>query len=537
GGNVGRNTTIIRSNYMHDDNALFSEFGMDLWRRMSQDLNYNVMFSPRGIINLAHSDAQMNTYARRGNSMRLNGIDAVLLNREEVKEIIPMADFSENVRFPIFGGLMQPSAGTARHDAVAWGYARQADDMGVDIIQNCEVIGFDVSAGKINGVRTSRGDIKAKKIGLCVAGSTNILAEKLNMTLPIETHLLQACVSEPVKPVLDKVVTFGAGHFYISQSDKGEMVMGGDLDGYNSYAQRGNLPTLQHVLTEGIAMMPFLSKLKMLRTWGGIMDMSMDGSPIIDKTHIEGLYLNCGWCYGGFKATPASGWTFAHTIAQDRVHQLNADGKQKISLGRGLARSDVNVIMFDEPLTVIDPHLKWVLRSKLKELHQKIKRTMIYVTHDQTEALTFADQVVVMHEGQIVQTGTPVELFEKPKHTFVGHFIGSPGMNILPCKIDNGLVFVDNTNIEISNSKLNNTSYSKVELGIRPEFISFDKKGLPVKVTNVSHTGKNNIIETESDGGKIKLITKASEKIPEGPTFLTFKKDYTYVYKDDWIVE
>ncbi len=324
GGNVGRNTTIIRSNYMHDENGLFSEFGMDLWRKMSQDLNYNVMFSPRGIINLAHSDAQMNAYARRGNSMRLNGIDAVLLNREQVREIIPMADFSENVRFPIFGGLMQPSAGTARHDAVAWGYARQADSMGVDIIQNCEVTGFDVVAGKIKGIRTSRGNIKAKKVGICVAGSTNILAEKLNMTLPIETHLLQACVSEPVKPVLDNVVTFGAGHFYVSQSDKGEMVMGGDLDGYNSYAQRGNLPTLQHVLTEGIAMMPFLSKLKMLRTWGGIMDMSMDGSPIIDKTHIEGLYLNCGWCYGGFKATPASGWTFAHTIAQDRVHELNA---------------------------------------------------------------------------------------------------------------------------------------------------------------------------------------------------------------------
>ncbi len=194
----------------------------------------------------------------------------------------------------------------------------------VDIIQNCEVTGFDVSNGKILGIRTSKGNIKAKKIGLCVAGSTNVLAEKLNMTLPIETHLLQACVSEPIKPILDNVVTFGAGHFYCSQSDKGEMVMGGDLDGYNSYAQRGNLPTLQHVLTEGIAMFPFLSKLKMLRTWGGIMDMSMDGSPIIDKTHIEGLYLNCGWCYGGFKATPASGWTFAHTIAQDRPHELNS---------------------------------------------------------------------------------------------------------------------------------------------------------------------------------------------------------------------
>ena len=250
------------------------------------------MFSPRGIINLAHSDAQMNAYARRGNSMRLNGIDAVLLDREEVKKKVPVLDFSDNVRFPIFGALMQPSAGTARHDAVAWGYARQADSMGVDIIQHCEVTGFDISNGKMQGIKTSRGDIKTKKVGLCVAGSTSILAEMLNMTLPIETHLLQACVSEPIKPILDHVVTFGAGHFYCSQSDKGEMVMGGDLDGYNSYAQRGNLPTLQHVLTEGIAMFPFLSKLNMLRTWGGIMDMSMDGSPIIDKTHIAGLYLS-----------------------------------------------------------------------------------------------------------------------------------------------------------------------------------------------------------------------------------------------------
>ena len=325
GGNIGRNTTIIRSNFMYDANARFNEFGMDLWRNMSQELNFNVMFSPRGIVNLAHSDAQMNAYARRGNSMRLNGIDAELLNRDQIKKMIPMADFSDDVRYPIFGGLAQPSAGTARHDAVAWGYARQADSMGVDIIQNCEVTGFDVEAGKIKGVRTSRGNIKTKKIGLCVAGSSNVLAEQLNMTLPIETHLLQACVSEPVKPILDGVVTFGAGHFYISQSDKGEMVMGGDLDGYNSYAQKGNLPTIQHVLTGGIALFPFLSSLKMLITWGGIMDMSMDGSPIIDKTHIDGLYLNCGWCYGGFKSVPASGWTFAHTIAQDRIHELNSE--------------------------------------------------------------------------------------------------------------------------------------------------------------------------------------------------------------------
>ena len=325
GGNVGRNTTILRSNYMFDSNAHFYEFGMKLWETLSQELNYNVMYSPRGIINLAHSDAQMNAYARRGNSMRLNGIDAILLGRDDLKKMIPFADFSETCRFPIHGGLMQPRGGTARHDAVAWGYARQADSMGVDIIQNCEVTGFDVNNGKIEGVQTSRGNIKTKKVGLCVAGSTTLLADMLNMRLPIEAHVLQACVSEPVKPLLHNVVTFGAGHFYCSQSDKGEMVMGGDLDGYNSYAQRGNMPMIQHVLTGGLAVFPNFSRLKMLRTWGGIMDMSMDGSPIIDKTHIEGGYLNCGWCYGGFKATPSSGFVFAHTIAQDQVHELNSD--------------------------------------------------------------------------------------------------------------------------------------------------------------------------------------------------------------------
>ena len=325
GGNVGRNTTILRSNYMFDSNAHFYEFGMKLWETLSQELNYNVMYSPRGIINLAHSDAQMNAYARRGNSMRLNGIDAILLGRDDLKKMIPFADFSETCRFPIHGGLMQPRGGTARHDAVAWGYARQADSMGVDIIQNCEVTGFDVNNGKIEGVQTSRGNIKTKKVGLCVAGSTTLLADMLNMRLPIEAHVLQACVSEPVKPLLHNVVTFGAGHFYCSQSVKGEMVMGGDLDGYNSYAQRGNMPMIQHVLTGGLAVFPNFSRLKMLRTWGGIMDMSMDGSPIIDKTHIEGVYLNCGWCYGGFKATPSSGFVFAHTIAQDQVHELNSD--------------------------------------------------------------------------------------------------------------------------------------------------------------------------------------------------------------------
>ena len=220
----------------------------------------------------------------------------------------------------------------------------------------------------------------------------------------------------------------------------------------------------------------------------------------------------------------------------NRASGLTADGKQKISLGRGLVRSDVNVIMFDEPLTVIDPHLKWILRSKLKELHQKINRTMIYVTHDQTEALTFADQVVVMHEAEIVQTGTPVELFEKPKHTFVGHFIGSPGMNILPCKIDNGNISINGKKIEAKvNLKENN--FSKTEVGIRPEFIEFNKDGLPVKILKVSNTGRHKIVDTESESGKIKVIAKSSDDIPSGSAFLNFNKDYTYVYGDNWIIE
>ena len=220
----------------------------------------------------------------------------------------------------------------------------------------------------------------------------------------------------------------------------------------------------------------------------------------------------------------------------NRASGLTADGKQKISLGRGLVRSDVNVIMFDEPLTVIDPHLKWILRSKLKELHQKINRTMIYVTHDQTEALTFADQVVVMHEAEIVQVGTPVELFEKPKHTFVGHFIGSPGMNILPCKIDNGNISINGNKIE-TKANIKGNSFSKTEVGIRPEFVEFNKEGLPVKILKVSNTGRHKIIDTESESGKIKVIAKPSDEIPSGSAFLNFNKDYTYVYGDNWIIE
>ena len=324
GGNTGRNTTIVRSNYMLDENALFYEKSLKLWEQLSHELNFNVMFSQRGVLNLAHSDSQMDAVTRRGNTMRLNGIDAELLNREQIEKMLPYVDFSDNARFQIKGGLLQKRGGTARHDAVAWGFARAADQLGVDIIQNCEVTGFKMKGNVINSVETSKGTIDCGKVGFAVAGSTGHLASKLGMKLPIESHVLQAFVSEPLKPIIDNVVTFGAGHFYISQSDKGGLVFGGDIDMYNSYAQKGNLPLIEDVVTAGLAMIPGLSRLRIVRHWGGVMDMSMDGSPIIGKSPIDNLYLNCGWCYGGFKATPGSGWVFAHTIANDAPHELNA---------------------------------------------------------------------------------------------------------------------------------------------------------------------------------------------------------------------
>jgi sarcosine oxidase subunit beta len=324
GGNTGRNTTIIRSNYMIDGNTAFYEHSMKLWEGMSRDLNFNVMYSPRGQLNLGHSPAQMDALARRGNIMRMNGIDAELLSREDVQARVPILDYSDHARFPIHGGLWQQRAGTARHDAVAWGYARGADARGVDIIQNCEVIGYIREQGRIVGVETTRGPIRAKKVGLAVAGHTGQLAAKAGLRLPIETHILQAFVTEAIKPVIDCVVAFGAVHFYISQSDKGGLVMGGDLDGHNSYGQRGDLPVVEETMAAAKALVPLVSRLQLLRHWAGVMDMTMDGSPIICKAPVDGLYINGGWCYGGFKATPASGWCFAHTIANDRPHALNA---------------------------------------------------------------------------------------------------------------------------------------------------------------------------------------------------------------------
>lgn len=321
GGNVGRNTTIVRSNYMLPGNIPFYEMALKLWEGLEGDINYNAMVSQRGVLNLYHSDGQRDAFARRGNAMRIHGIDAELLDREAVRKMVPFLDF-DNGRFPIHGGLLQKRGGTVRHDAVAWGYARAADARGVDIIQNCEVKGFRVVDGTVVGVETTRGFIGTKKIGVAVAGNSSRVAAMAGLKLPIESHVLQAFVTEGLKPFIDGVVTFGAGHFYISQSDKGGLVFGGDLDGYNSYAQRGNLPVVEDVCEGGMALMPRIGRVRLLRSWGGIMDMSMDGSPIIDRTPIQGLYFNGGWCYGGFKATPASGMCFAHLIATDRSHDL-----------------------------------------------------------------------------------------------------------------------------------------------------------------------------------------------------------------------
>jgi sarcosine oxidase subunit beta len=323
-GNAGRNTTIIRSNYLLPGNNPFYEWSMKLWEGLEQDLNYNAMVSQRGVLNLYHSDAQGDAYARRGNAMRMHGVDAELLDTAGVRRMLPFLDF-DNARFPVLGGLLQRRGGTARHDAVVWGYARAASDLGVDIIQNCEVTGFVREGGRIVGVQTTRGTIRAAKTGIAVAGNTSRVAALAGLRLPIESHVLQAFVSEAIKPFIDCVVTAGAGHFYMSQSDKGGLVFGGDIDGYNSYAQRGNLPTVESVCAGGMALIPSMGRVRMLRSWGGIMDMSMDGSPIIDRTPIEGLYLNAGWCYGGFKATPASGWCFAHLLANDQAYPVARD--------------------------------------------------------------------------------------------------------------------------------------------------------------------------------------------------------------------
>ncbi|MEM1149019.1 MAG: sarcosine oxidase subunit beta family protein [Pseudomonadota bacterium] len=320
-GNIGRNTTIIRSNYLLEGNQPFYELSLKLWEGLEQDFNYNAMISQRSILNIIHSDAQRDAFVRRGNAMRLSGADAEIWDLETLRARCPYLDY-DNARFPIQGAICQPRGGTVRHDAVAWGYARGADRRGVDLIENCEVTGFQMENGRCLGVETTRGAIRARKVAVCVAGSSSRVMAQAGMRLPIESHVLQAFVSEGLKPVLPGVITFGAGHFYVSQSDKGGLVFGGDIDGYNSYAQRGNLPVLHDVCEGGMALMPMIGQARVLRMWGGVMDMSMDGSPFIDRTGVDGLYINAGWCYGGFKATPASGWCYAHLLATDQPHEV-----------------------------------------------------------------------------------------------------------------------------------------------------------------------------------------------------------------------
>ena len=322
GGNTGRNTTIIRSNYMWDESAAIYEHALKLWEGLSQDLNFNVMFSQRGVLTLSHSEHELKQMSRRVHAIRLNGIDSDILLPTEIKKLVPTININPNIRYPVMGGFLQRRAGTARHDAVAWGYARAADELGVDIVQNCEVTGLRSIGAKITGIETTKGYIKTPKVGCVVAGHSSVLADMANIRLPIASRPLQALVSEPIKPILDTVIMSNAVHMYISQSDKGEIVLGAGVDKYNSYAQTGSWPIPEHMVAAAVDLFPFLSQLRMLRQWGGIVDTCPDASPIISKTDIKGLYFNCGWGTGGFKATTGSGHVFADLIANDRPNKI-----------------------------------------------------------------------------------------------------------------------------------------------------------------------------------------------------------------------
>ncbi len=324
GGNTGRNTTVVRSNYLYPESARFYDFSLRLYEGLSRELNYNVMLSQRGVLTLAHSRHDIDLQRRWVNAMRFNGIDSEVLSLAQVRHAVPALNYSGEARYPVMGGFLQKRAGTARHDAVAWGYARAADGLGVDIIQNCEVTGFLLEAGRVRGVQTTRGDIRSDTVGLAVAGHSTVLAQKAGFRLPINSYSLQAMVTEPVKPVLDTVVLSPAAGIYVSQSDKGELVIGGGLDAYTSYAQRGNLPTIEHVVGGLVELFPAFSRLRLLRHWSGVVDMVPDSSPIVGRSPVEGLYLNCGWGTGGFKAIPAGGFCFAHTLARHEPHPLTA---------------------------------------------------------------------------------------------------------------------------------------------------------------------------------------------------------------------
>ena len=324
GGNIARNTTIIRSNYLRDESAAIYEKSLLLWEGLSRELNFNIMLSQRGVLNLAHNEHDVREGRRRVNANRLNGVDAEWLDAEGVKAFCPLIDISPTARYPIRGATLQRRGGVARHDAVAWGYARAADSLGVDIVQHCEVTGIRSDGARVAGVETTRGFIGARKVALVAAGHSSVLAAMAGLRLPIESRPLQAMVSEPLKPVLNCVVMSGAVHAYVSQSDKGELVLGAGVDAFNSYGQRGGLHVLEDLSSALLQLFPVFSRVRMMRSWGGIVDICPDASPIISRTPVEGLYINCGWGTGGFKATPGSGWTFAHTVARDEPHPLNA---------------------------------------------------------------------------------------------------------------------------------------------------------------------------------------------------------------------
>lgn len=324
GGNTARNTTIVRSNYLCNESAALYEHSLKLWEGLTRDLNFNVMLSQRGVLNLAHNLSDVREARRRVFANRLNGIDAEWLSPEEVKRVCPILNIDNTARYPVCGATYQPRGGTARHDAVAWGYARAADAYGVDIIQNCEVTGFTIKQNRILGLETTRGKITANKVGIVAAGSNTLVAEMAGVRLPIQSHPLQALVSEPVKPIHNCVVMSNAVHVYVSQSDRGELVMGAGVDSYNSYSQRGSFHVIEHQMGACLELFPIFSRLRVMRSWAGIVDVCPDASPIIGKLPVEGLYLNGGWGTGGFKATPGAGWVFAHTIARDEPHPLNA---------------------------------------------------------------------------------------------------------------------------------------------------------------------------------------------------------------------
>jgi len=321
GGNTARNTTIVRSNYLWDESTALYEKAMKLWEGLSQDINYNVMFSQRGVMNLGHSLQDMRDIERRVSANRLNGVDGEVLSAAQIKEMIPFINL--NTRYPVLGASLQRRGGVARHDAVAWGYARAADAHGVDIIQNCEVKGIRREGGAVAGVETAKGFIKAKKVAIVAAGHSSVVADMAGIRLPIECRPLQALVSEPLKPIFPNVVMSNAIHAYISQSDKGDLVIGAGVDQYAGYGQRGSYHTIEQTLQAIVEMFPLFSRVRMNRQWGGIVDISPDACPIIGLTPVKGLYINCGWGTGGFKATPGSGWVMAHTVAQDRPHALN----------------------------------------------------------------------------------------------------------------------------------------------------------------------------------------------------------------------